>query len=284
MNVINKTNGIDTMIEELKKKFIKMPTSIIFNKDIDVKRVLVMSYFLFTMGLASNYVSCSLNNIIDFFNLKKPNKKSKFRKEILDVISYLVNNEYLYIIDKDINNIDSQSDEIIKYFVNIDKLEKESFVILFSDEIYKIATYSSGNNDTQIKIYSLLLLAYMRKCISFRRHESFNFSESFSSTYTIICDELGGVTYRYISKSFDLLQELNILYHENLKRIKDKDGNWINIGLIFSNMYRRNWIYNKDGEREFKEEYGEEYYKEEINKGKIAVYSFYNKAFKKYNN
>ena len=74
------------------------------------------------------------------------------------------------------------------------------------------------------------------------------------------------------------------MYHENLKRIKDKDGNWINIGLIFSNMYRRNWIYNKDGEREFKEEYGEEYYKEEINKGKIAVYSFYNKAFKKYNN
>ena len=135
MNVINKTNGIDTMINELKKKFIKMPTSIIFNKDIDVKRVLVMSYFLFTMGLASNYVSCNLNNIIDFFNLKKPNKKSKFRKEILDVISYLVNNEYLYIIDKDINNIDSQSDEIIKYFVNIDKLEKESFVILFSDEI-----------------------------------------------------------------------------------------------------------------------------------------------------
>lgn len=269
------------IINDFKKThYIKIPSSIIINKDLNSKRVLVLIYFLTHMSSFNNMVCFNLEMIIRYFNLNNPNKNSKFKKDISNIIIYLIENEYLYVYDK-FDNTTIIKNEFITCYVNMDKYNDERFALIFLDEIYKIINYDNNKNNNQLKIYMFLLLSYIRTKIPIRTHESFFYIEAYNGFYKNISDELGNATYKYISEVFNVLQELEIIYHIQIKRFKNKQGYWINAGLVFTNMYKRIFDKNNDGIYEIKEiRSGEEYYKKEIDMKIKSIHNYYYKTSK----
>lgn len=277
-------NLSNNIINDFKKThYIKIPLSIITNKDLNSKRVLVLIYFLAHMSSFNNMVCFNLEMIIKYFNLKNPNKNSKFKKDIADIIKYLFDNDYLYK-----NNLIETSsilkNEIITCYVNTDRYNDERFALIYLDDIYKIINYKNNKNNNQLKIYMFLLLSYIRIKIPIRTHESFFYIEAYNGFYKNISDELGNATYKYISESFNILQELEIIYHEQIKRFKNKQGYWINAGLVFANMYKRIFDKNNDDTYEIKEiSSGEDYYKKETDRKIKSIYNYYYKTSKPLN-
>lgn len=277
-------NLSNNILNDFKKThYIKIPLSIITNKDLNSKRVLVLIYFLTHMSSFNNMVCFNLEMIVKYFNLKNPNKNSKFKKDIIDIIMYLFNNDYLYINDSiEIPYI--LKNEIITCYVNTDKYNDERFALIYLDDICKIINYNNNKNNNQLKIHMFLLLSYIRTKIPIRTHESFFYIEAYNGFYKNISYELGNTTYKYISESFNILQELEIIYHEQIKRFKNKQGYWINAGLVFTNMYKRIFHKNKNGTYNIIEICsGEDYYKKEIDRKIKSIYNYYYKTSKPLN-
>lgn len=62
-------------------KYITIPSSIILNKDMDIMRVAVYSFFMFRRGL-DNCLYFSINAMIHWFN-KKPNRNRNGRRGVI---------------------------------------------------------------------------------------------------------------------------------------------------------------------------------------------------------
>lgn len=244
-----------------------IPESIIVNADANMneKRATIFSFFSIFRGLNQS-LFFSVNNIVKWMG-KQPNRNANgINNKIVQVIECLEDEGYLTLFEE-INN----SSPIMATF-NLTKISKECehdrFAVLYLDEVNKILNYKNPNSkDTYLNNdVVLLVFAYLRMKIYRRRNklmpEEVNFDNKNSYAYDInarrlrspeayncyyfeIAEELG-LSARIISKSVEILSELDLIYYEPLPRIKYRDENgekWRTDHTIFCNAYKREGSY-----------------------------------------
>lgn len=241
-------------------KYITIPSFIILNKDMDIMRVAVYSFFMFRRGL-DNCLYFSINAMIHWFN-KKPNRnRNGLNEKILNVINALVSMGYL-IYPKELFNRVGKGSLIWEQFVeasfNTSNIAQENnhnrFAILYLDEIKSIMNYQGNPKDAYLNSFSLLLVfAYLRMSIMRRSNQyrmdediiekQIQFPEAYNDYYKDIADELG-ISVRTFGKIINCLRdELHLIQFEEIGRTRyvTSDGKikWKTNHTIFCNAYKR---------------------------------------------
>lgn len=260
----------------LKQRYIRIPYSIVTNTELTLKRVLVTSYFLIHKSEFLNTVTCSIDMILDYFELKNTSRSSKCYKDVLEIILYLIYNDYIHFDVaqyKSIENINRK--ELVTYYVNLKRFNvEESYSIIHIDEYVKILNY----NNCDLPDYKetlLTVLAYLRHKIPLNVNDSYRYIEAYNEQLKSIASTLGKHIYRRLHGIFDILKELGIIYYYVPSRRLTKNETWLNYGFIFANMYKRQW-------KKIKGEYtlvevasDEEYYMQEILKKEKQLIKYF---------
>lgn len=260
----------------LKQKHINIPYSIVTNTEINLKRVLVTSYFLIHKSEVLNTVTCSIDMILDFFELKNTSRSSKCYKDVLEIISYLVNNNYIHIdITQYISIKNISKKELVTYYVNQHRFNiEQNYSVIYMDEYLKILNY----NNCIIPDYKetlFMVLAYLRYKIPFNINDSYRYTEAYNEQLKSIASVLGKHIYRRLHNIFDILKELGIIYYYVPSRRLTKNETWLNYGFIFANMYKRQWQKIKGEYTLVEVTSGEEYYMQEILKKEKQLIKYF---------
>lgn len=260
----------------LKQKHINIPYSIVTNTEINLKRVLVASYFLIHKSEALNIVTCSIDMILDYFELKNTSRSIKCYKDVLEIISYLVDNNYICINTSQCISVENiGKKDLVTYYVNQRRFDiEQNYSVIYMDEYLKILDY----NNCELPDYKetlFMVLAYLRYKIPFNINDSYRYTEAYNEQLKSIASALGKHLYRRLHDIFDILKELGIIYYYVPSRRLTKNETWLNYGFIFANMYKRQW-------RKIKGEYtlvevasGEEYYMQEILKKEKKLIGYF---------
>lgn len=241
-------------------KYIAIPSSIILNKDMDVMRVAVYSFFMFRRGL-DNYLYFSINAIIGWFN-KRPNRnRNGLNEKILNTVNALSDGGYLTYSKKAFDRV-GKGNPIWEQFVEASfdtvsaaqQNNHNRFAILYLDEIKAIMNYQGNPKDAYLNSFSLLLVfAYLRMSIMRRSNQyrldedifekQIQFPEAYNDYYKDIADELG-ISVRTFGKIVNCLRdELHLIQFEEIGRTKyiisDGKTKWKTNHTIFCNAYKR---------------------------------------------
>lgn len=202
-------------------EFIKVPRSLIYDKGLGDKRIIVYSSMLFT---CSDSMKCNIDKLVDdccYTRKRMPNGvEHQFKRTITCF------NEQGYI---------SVKGNLSKDFSVQFEPQRGSFGIIYSHEYYRIISHrivSQKNSRKRINhAHLLLLLSYIRLNMDKQVGEPvmhFSLIETISQNI--------GISVRSISSALKILEELSIIHNEELPRYKDKNGNWHSNVRIFVNM------------------------------------------------
>lgn len=262
-------------LNDKEKYYIRIPSSVILDTDLNTKRISVFSFLLFRKGY-DDIVTLSLNSLIRECGYTPRKGLSEINKQFKDLITmFAIEDEnrltggYLTLSDEITNTT------YVNLTFNSDKLKhqcdkEEHYAVIYLDEYQKILSYKFNNKkDTSINVSVLLLVfAYLRLKIICRtnvfryqdRFESIQekkekYPDAFNCKYKEIAEHIG-ITPRSLSKAVNILNELGLIYKEPVERMQLDDGSWVTNDTIFVNMYKR----------EFNNllAYGEEYYLTEV--------------------
>lgn len=251
-----------------------VPASIICGTNMNEKRVAIFSYLSIRRGL-----DCSLmftvNNIVKWMN-KQPNRNANgINNKIIKTIEDLRDDDYIEYAD-DLNH-----SSCVEAYLNMSKIsyecENSRFAVIYIDELKQIINYQNLNcTDTSLSNDVLLLVfSYLRMKIYRRRNkllpEEINIDnknnhqhdittrrlrspDAFDCYYNDIASALD-ISSKAVSKAIAILNELNLIYSEQLPRVKH-NGKWHTDHTIFCNAYKREGSYLLTS--------GEDYYLNEI--------------------
>lgn len=242
-------------LNDKEKHYIRIPSSIILDTELNTKRISVFSFLLFRKGY-DDIVTLSLNSLIKEcgyvprFGLAGINEQFK---NIVD--AFASDNKptggYLKLSEELTNTT------YINLTFNSDKLNnqcnEEYYAMIYLDEYQKILSYKFDNKkDTATNVSVLLLVfAYLRLKIVCRTN-TFKFQGGFESIqekkekypdaynckYKDMAEQIG-ITARSASKAVNILNELGLIYKEPVERTQLDDGSWVTNDTIFVNMYKR---------------------------------------------
>lgn len=258
----------------------------VFDETVNKHLLSVFAYFSVKRGL-DNSVTFSVNQIVNWLNRQPNRNKTGINKKIFECVKYLCTHDYVSF-QKPLTN--TSVNEIV---FNLNKVRKEcdghSFIILYLDEIRKILDYEKHKNsslhlgsETLLTIF--LYLKYgtfkrpnklmpqemtnnVKRDIEDRRRDS---PEAFDDYYYRIAENLG-LSSRTVSAATKILNELGLVYFEELPRYKCGDE-WRTDHTIFAFMYKR--------ERGKLLASGKSYYETEVENKKYKI-SKYRKRRKK---
>lgn len=248
-----------------------IPNSVISASDACDKRVAVFSYFSMRRGLDYG-IMFTINSIVKWIG-KKPNRHANgINAKIIDTVEYMKDEGYV--------SFDGNADNVsfIEATFNMqavsDETRNDGYAVLYVDEVKKIMDYDGdgfSNNEA-----ALLVFAYLRMVIPRRRNnlmpgETSIESRRIKSPEAYDCHlksiaECLGISERMVSKSIEVLEELDLIRFLHRPKIK-KNGKWITQTTIFSNFYKR--------EKGYLLASGKEYYMAEIEnkRKKIEMFS-----------
>lgn len=239
-------------------KYICIPASVIYDIDIDVKRVAVFSYLMKKKGL-DNTIGLTIPLLVNWCGLKPDKRSNGVSQKFIDVINEFKYMGYLTYSDELTKTshmeIEIDSDKIYELCQN------ETFSILYLDEIEKIMNYKNDDKDKYFNNTVLLLVfAYFRNMIyrrgnklrldeinvdnmksheydlEYRRSHS---PEAYYDTYNTISERIG-ISARLISKAVSILeQELGLLVVDEAYRVRNGDGEFRTQYTLFANAYKR---------------------------------------------
>lgn len=200
-------------------KFIKIPRSLIHNKEIGDKRIIAFASIIFSDWSGSDYESLARFSLYSGFR-----GKDGIISQYKELVLYFINVGYFNKSDGDM------------IYINHD----EQFGIIYYNEFRKILKLRSeykkqGNRLNHANV--LLLLAYIRLYMNHGRGKP-----EYYSNLLIRISENTGLSVRSISSSLKVLEQLGIIHNEELPRYKGDDGSWHSNVRIFVNMRQHGTI------------------------------------------
>lgn len=233
-----------------------VPKEIIYNKEMNDKRVIVYCYFSLKYGL-DDTVGFSCDSVVTWCGFKSNYHKDKINENITTTINGLISNQYIKV-----SGVISRN-EYNEATLNMEKFCPDTqFAIIYYDEIQKIMDFKKIINDDKEKnrmssAILLLVLSYLRMNM-LRRQEGYIGKESdkpeFCYRYYIDIEKDIGISSRYISRAISILIKLDLLAKQEIPRYKDEHDNWHTEVTLFVNKYK----YDKQGKLDQKYNYQQE--------------------------
>lgn len=214
--------------------FLKVPCSITMDADATEKRLTVYS-FLAVKKAMDNSITFSLGGLLDWLGKKHDWRKGGLDDKLADAVKYVVNAGFVSL-EKDFDK-----GEYISGLFNLDKVNQECsnsrFAIIYLDELLKIVRCKSKTYSNMDVV--LLVFAYLRTFIIKRGELST--IEGSPEVYDCHLRDIAkdvGLSVRRVAQAVKVLEELGLVYSEELPRIK-ANGKWITNATMFCNMYKR---------------------------------------------
>lgn len=249
-----KSNGNANALENTPMKsngsaaiYFRVPASIILDRDAGNARLSAFSFFSVRRDM-ENAVTFTLNGMAKWLGRKPDRHSGGTNDKLSECISYLASKDFISVSGK-IGNA-SETDAVINMGKISDECDNDMFAVIYLDELRKILSHDIKSADQ-----TLLVFAWLRMRIIKRRNKLFpeenvhdshekNVSErrmKFPEAYDCYCYEIAdeiGISARMASKAIDILNELEMIYSEQLPKTS-KDGKWQTNRTIFCNMYKR---------------------------------------------
>ena len=215
------TNGYDRVIllpeakpkcltEEAMNQYVMIPNSLIQNRELGDKRVVVHNSIFF-----SGWSGDDIDELVLYAKYSLSRERGKVLDQFKELVSQLVQDGYY-----------TRGMVYIK--------PKEGFGIIHYSEFQRIMQKREQERQRGNRInhaHLLLLLAHIRMCM-FRQP---GLPEVYSNLLKRI-SESTGLSVRSISSGLKILEELNIIHNEELPRYKDDAGHWHSNVRLFVNM------------------------------------------------
>lgn len=262
----NKYEYAKTLLTDLESKYIYIPLSVIVDKELDIKRIGILSYLRIHCGL-NDVVGFTVPDMVEWCNMKPNNREGKTNEKFLSVIDDLTNRGYLtYLTEKSKSTYMKCSFNMESYYDEC----SEGYAVLYLDELEKMMSYKNLQGNSINNTTLLLVFAYLRNKIRRRPNElkpeertlegikkrQKRLPDAFDGNISDIAKELG-IHKQTLSKVIDILeQELGLIVTDRAYRIKTEDNEFRTLPTIFANAYKR--------EDKYLLAYGEEYSRTEI--------------------
>ena len=210
--------------------YVKIPREIIYNKELSDKRVIIFAYLCSRRAL-DDTVAFSISELCHWSYLKPNYHDGKINHKYLEVLELLSHYEYFDCypnfakLAKEKKN--STDDYNIK--INTEKFDiPDNFGIIYFDELEKILNFKEDLKGVKIddeeidltrmsSAYILLLLSYLR--VNMNRNPDKPLC--CYRLYQKITEDIG-LSERYISRIVEILDVMNIIKHQEGKRIRYK--------------------------------------------------------------
>lgn len=210
--------------------YVKIPREIIYNKELGDKRVIIFSYLCSRRAL-DDTVAFSISELCHWSCLKPNYHDGKINHKYLEVLELLSHYGY-FDYCPDFEKLAKEKKNSTDYYnikVNTEKFDiPDNFGIIYFDELNKILNFKEELkgvkiDDNEIDLtrmssaYILLLLSYLR--VNMNR-------DPFKPLccyrlYQKIKEDIG-LSVRYISRIVEILDVMNIIKHQEVKRIRYK--------------------------------------------------------------
>lgn len=242
-------------LTELESKYISIPLSVIADKELDIKRVGILSYLRVHCGL-NDIVGFSIPDMVEWCGGKPDRRTNGTNDKFLNVLDDLVSKGYLTYMNE------KSRSGYIKCKLNTAYYYEEcsnGYATIYLDEIEKIMQYKKKNKKdnsiTNVNIF--LTFSYLRHKIRRRPNElkpeerscdmiqqrKERCPEAFDSNINDIAKDIG-VSAKTVSKIVDILeQELELIVTDRAYRIKNENGEFRTLPTIFANTYKREGKY-----------------------------------------
>ena len=260
--------------------YFRVPASIILDKDADNIRLSTFSFFSIRRDM-ENAVTFTLNGMAKWLGRKPDRHSGGINDRLSKSSTYLAGKNFISLSGK-LGNA-SESDAVLNAGNISDECDNDMFAVIYLDELRKILSHDAKSADS-----TLLVFAWLRMRIMRRRNKLFpeevvhkshdrNVNErriKNPEAYDCYCYEIAeelGLSARVVSKAIEILNELNLIYSEQLPKT-NHNGQWQTNRTIFCNMYKRENGSLLDN--------GKEYYMREVENKKKKILR-YAKATKK---
>lgn len=253
-------------LTDLESKYIYIPLSVIVDKELDNKRIGVLSYLRIHCGL-NDMVGFTISDMIEWCGMKPNNREGKTNDKFLSIINDLTNRGYLTYLTEQSKSSYMKCKFNTEYYY--DKCS-DGYAVVYLDEFKKIMDYKNLQGNSVNGTTILLVFAYFRNKIRRRPNElkpeertvegvqqrKERLPDAFDSNISDIAKELG-IHKQTLSKVIDILeQELGLIVTDRAYRIKTDNNKFRTLPTIFANAYKR--------EDKYSLATGEEYSRTEI--------------------
>lgn len=238
-----------TSLADMESKYIYIPLSVIVDKELDIKRVGVLSYLRIHCGL-NDTVGFTVSDMAEWCNMKPNKREGKINDKLLSIIDNLSNIGYLtYLTSKSKSSYMKCRFNMEFYYNQC----SDGYAIVYLDELEKLMNYKNlqGNSITNTTL--VLVFAYLRNKIRRRPNElkpeertsdgikqrRERFPDAFDGNIVDIAQELG-IHKQTLSKIIDILErDLELIITDRAYRIRTKDNEFRTLPIIFANAYKR---------------------------------------------
>lgn len=203
------------------QEFVMIPRSLIYNCELNEKRVLAYSSILF-----SGWGGKNIEELVAYSKFSTRRDAGGILYQYKELVYQFIKNQYF-----------ENKKSGMKYIK-----QQDCFGIIYYNEFQRILqaredSVRSGRRMNHSHI--LLLLSHIRLCMIRQPCMPLFYSNLLSR----ISDGIG-MSVRNITKSLKVLEELNIIHSEELPRYKDSNGQWHSNVKIFVNMKIEERDYN----------------------------------------
>lgn len=201
-------------------EFIRIPRSLIYDKGLGDKRIIVYSSILFTCWDSKE---CNINKLIDECCYTRKRMPNGIEHQFKETITCFDRKGYLSVSGNPAKDFSFQIES-----------PRNSFGIIYGFEYRRILDYRIAAKDVSKRVnhaHLLLLLSYIRLNMDKRAGKPIMHFSMISTISNNI-----GISVRSISSALKILEELSIIHSEELPRYQDKNGNWHSNVRIFINM------------------------------------------------
>ena len=236
-------------LTDLESKYIYIPLSVIVDKELDNKRIGVLSYLRIHCGL-NDVVGFTVSDMIEWCGMKPNNREGKTNDKFLSIINDLTNRGYLTYLTEQSKSSFMKCKFNTEYYY--DKCS-DGYAVVYLDEFKKIMDYKNLQGNSVNSTSILLVFSYLRNKIRRRPNElkpeertvegiqrrRERLPDAFDSNISDIAKELG-IHKQTLSKIINILeQELGLIVTDRAYRVKTDDNEFRTLPTIFANAYKR---------------------------------------------
>ena len=241
-------------LEGIAKVYIRIPKSLIINKELDSKRISVYTYLHSYKGLHSKMVF-SLPMYLKWANYKSDAHNGGINNKIISLMDRLNDIGYITYTDSTLTRKNKCIElEFNTNFVYEECVNQGGFAVVWLDEVEKIMNYKEFDaNDTYMNCNIVLLVFSFLRCSIFRTPNRLNPEdrseegierrrkkciEAYAESYKNISQEIG-ISERMVSNAVKILKKLELIEFAEPYRIKNDNGEYRTPYTIFANVEKR---------------------------------------------
>jgi len=238
-------------LEESQSKYIYIPSSVITDTELDVRRVGVFSYLRIHCGL-NNVINFTVPDVVEWCGGKPDRRANGSNDKTLSTMDLLKNRGYLtYLTEISRSSFMKCRFNTDYYYDNC----SNGYAAIYLDELGSIMSYqkdnskdSTINNTTILLVFAFLRLRIKRRPNELKPEERYpdniksrreRLPEAYSGNINDMANEIG-ISSKTFSKIIDILEyELCLIVTDRAYRIKNENKEFRTLPTIFANAYKR---------------------------------------------